>query len=62
MRVNAQPLASVCWRWGGGVELGRCDAFCKCKTIFVKWRNKNLQSLLDGATHSSENRCSKAWF
>lgn len=57
-----KPLAPVCWRWGGGVVLGRCDAFCKRIAIFVKYRNKTLQSALAGATHSSEKRCSNAGF
>ena len=62
MRVNAQPLASVCWRWGGGVEVARCDVFCRGITIFVKVGNKTLQNVFSGATISSENRCSKAGF
>jgi len=57
-----KPLASVCWRWGGGVEVARCDVFCRGKTIFVNCGNETLQNMFSGPTISSEKRGSNAGF
>ena len=57
-----KPLASVCWRWGGGVEVAGCDVFCRGKTIFVNCGNETLQNMFSGPTISSEKRGSNAGF